>query len=42
MAVAMIFGLSVSTMLTLVYVPVMYSLADSFVLWLKKLFRIKE
>jgi multidrug efflux pump subunit AcrB len=37
MAVAMIFGLSVSTMLTLVYVPVMCSLAGSLVERLKKI-----
>jgi multidrug efflux pump subunit AcrB len=42
MAVAMIFGLSVSTLLTLVYVPVMYSLADSLVERLRKLIRTKE
>ncbi len=36
MAIAVIFGLTISTVLTLVYVPVMCSLADSFVQWLKK------
>jgi len=35
MAVAVIFGLSVATVLTLVLVPVMYSLADSFTVWLR-------
>lgn len=42
MAVAMIFGLSVATMLTLVYVPVMFSLADSLVAWLRKTVGKKE
>lgn len=37
MAVAVIFGLTVSTVLTLVLIPAMYSLADSFVEWLKKI-----
>ncbi len=41
MAVAMIFGLSVSTLLTLVYVPVMYGLAVSLVERLKKLVWVK-
>lgn len=41
MAVAMIFGLSVSTVLTLVYVPVMYGLAVSLVERLKKLVGVK-
>lgn len=38
MAVAVIFGLSLATLLTLVQVPVMYSLANSFTEWLKKRF----
>jgi Cu/Ag efflux pump CusA len=37
MAVAIIFGLAVATMLTLVLVPVMYSLIDSFVQALRRL-----
>lgn len=36
MAIAVIFGLAVSTLLTLVMVPVMYSLADSFAAFLKR------
>lgn len=42
MAVAVIFGLTISTVLTLVYVPVMYSLAGSLVEQLKKLTGTKE
>ena len=40
MAVAIIFGLAVATVLTLVLVPVMYSLMDSFVQALRRLFRL--
>ncbi len=36
MAIAVIFGLAVSTLLTLVLVPLMYSLADSFAAFLKR------
>ena len=36
MAIAVIFGLAVSTLLTLVLVPLMYSLADSFAALLKR------
>ncbi len=36
MAIAVIFGLAVSTLLTLVMVPVMYSLADTFAAFLKR------
>ena len=36
MAIAVIFGLAVSTLLTLVMVPVMYSLADSLAAFLKR------
>ncbi|MEN7972941.1 MAG: efflux RND transporter permease subunit [Verrucomicrobiota bacterium] len=36
MAIAVIFGLAVSTLLTLVMVPLMYSLADSFAAFLKQ------
>ena len=42
MAVAVIFGLAVATVLTLVLVPVMYSLADHLVQRLKALVRIEE
>jgi len=42
MAVAMIFGLSVATMLTLVYVPVMCSLAGSLVERLRKIVSHKK
>ena len=42
MAVAVIFGLAVSTVLTLVVVPVMYSLADSFTAFLKRHIRIGD
>ena len=37
MAVAVIFGLGIATVLTLVLVPVMYSMADSFVEFLRRL-----
>ncbi len=40
MAIAVIFGLTVSTLLTLVLVPLMYSLADSFAAWLRRHVRI--
>jgi multidrug efflux pump subunit AcrB len=40
MAIAVIFGLAVSTLLTLVLVPLMYSLADSFARVLKKHIRM--
>ncbi|MCK4563994.1 MAG: efflux RND transporter permease subunit [Verrucomicrobia bacterium] len=36
MAIAVIFGLAVSTLLTLILVPLMYSLADSFAAFLKR------
>ncbi|VGO11558.1 Cobalt-zinc-cadmium resistance protein CzcA [Pontiella desulfatans] len=36
MAIAVIFGLAVSTLLTLVLVPLMYSLADSFAAFLRR------
>ncbi|WP_372846499.1 efflux RND transporter permease subunit [Pontiella sp.] len=36
MAIAVIFGLAVSTLLTLVLVPLMYSMADSFAAFLKR------
>lgn len=36
MAIAVIFGLAVATLLTLVLVPLMYSLSDSFTNWLKQ------
>ena len=36
MAIAVIFGLAVSTLLTLILVPIMYSLADSFAAFLKR------
>jgi multidrug efflux pump len=42
MAVAVIFGLSVATVLTLVLVPVMYSTADSFTLFLRRLFKVEN
>ncbi|MFC1468115.1 efflux RND transporter permease subunit [Verrucomicrobiota bacterium] len=38
MAIAVIFGLMVSTILTLILVPMMYSLSESFVAWLRPLF----
>jgi multidrug efflux pump subunit AcrB len=38
MAIAVIFGLSLATVLTLIQVPVMVSLADSFRNWLGRLF----
>jgi multidrug efflux pump subunit AcrB len=40
MAIAVIFGLAVSTLLTLVLVPLMYSLADSFADFIKRHVRI--
>jgi multidrug efflux pump len=42
MAIAVIFGLAVSTMLTLILVPLMYSLADSLAGWLKQRIVIGE
>lgn len=42
MAIAVIFGLSVSTILTLVLVPIMVSLADSFVTFLRRFIRTEE
>lgn len=42
MAVAVIFGLTVSTLLTLILIPAMYSLADSFVDRLRKHIKIEE
>ncbi len=42
MAIAVIFGLFVSTVLTLMLVPLMYSLADSFASLLKRHIRIGE
>lgn len=42
MAVAVIFGLAVSTILTLIVVPLMYSLADSFTALLKRHIHIGE
>ncbi|MBT3191858.1 MAG: efflux RND transporter permease subunit [Verrucomicrobia bacterium] len=42
MAVAVIFGLGVATVLTLVLVPLMYSLVDSFVAWMAKYFGVHE
>lgn len=42
MAVAVIFGLTVSTVLTLIFVPLMYSLADSFAAFLKRHIHIGE
>lgn len=42
MAIAVIFGLVVSTLLTLVLVPLMYSLADSFAAFLKRHVKIGE
>lgn len=38
MAVAVIFGLMVATILTLILVPLMYSLSESFVAWLRPFF----
>ena len=40
MANAVIFGLAVSTLLTLVLVPLMYSLAESFTGFLKRHIRV--
>ncbi len=37
MAVAVIFGLSLATLLTLVLVPAMYAVADSFACWLRRI-----
>ena len=42
MAVAVIFGLSMATVLTLVLVPVMYSLVESFVAALRRLVHVEE
>jgi len=42
MAIAVIFGLAVSTLLTLVMVPIMYSLTDSFAAFLKRNIRIGD
>jgi HAE1 family hydrophobic/amphiphilic exporter-1 len=42
MAVCVIFGLIVSTMLSLVIVPCAYSIADDFIKWLGRLFRLNE
>ncbi len=42
MAVAVIFGLAVSTILTLVIIPVMYCLTDAFAEWWVKLFKIEK
>jgi multidrug efflux pump len=42
MAVAVIFGLGVATMLTLVLVPLMYSLVDSVVAWCLPRFGVRE
>jgi multidrug efflux pump len=42
MAIAVIFGLAVSTMLTLILVPLMYSLADSLATWMKRHVAIGE
>ncbi len=42
MAVAVIFGLGVATVLTLVLVPLMYSLVDSFAAWMLEHFGIRE
>jgi hypothetical protein len=42
MAVAVIFGLGLSTVLTLVLVPVMYSAADSLAAWLRKVFGVSQ
>ncbi len=42
MAVAVIFGLSLATILTLVVVPVMYSLADSFSAFCRRHFAVKD
>ena len=42
MAIAVIFGLAVSTLLTLILVPLMYSLADSFANFLKRHITIGE
>jgi multidrug efflux pump subunit AcrB len=40
MAIAVIFGLAASTLLTLIMVPLMYSLADSFAAFLKRRIRL--
>jgi multidrug efflux pump subunit AcrB len=42
MAIAVIFGLTVATVLTLILVPSMYSLADSLVARLRKMVGTKE
>ncbi len=42
MAIAVIFGLGVSTLLTLVLVPVMYSLADSVSTWFRGRLQLEE
>ncbi len=42
MAIAVIFGLAVSTLLTLILVPLMYSLADSFAGFMKRHIQIGE
>lgn len=42
MAIAVIFGLAVSTLLTLILVPLMYSLADSFAAFLKRHIKVGE
>ena len=42
MAIAVIFGLAVSTLLTLILVPLMYSLADSFAALLKRNIQIGD
>jgi multidrug efflux pump subunit AcrB len=42
MAIAVIFGLAVSTLLTLILVPLMYSLADSFATRLKQNIQIGD
>ena len=42
MAVAVIFGLGVATVLTLVLVPLMYSLVDSLVMWCLPRFGVRE
>lgn len=42
MATVIIFGLSFSTLITLVFVPVVYIYADKFTNWVKKLFRRKK
>jgi multidrug efflux pump subunit AcrB len=42
MAVAIIFGLGLATILTLVYVPTMYVIADSIATKLKEKFSVKD